>query len=522
MPPLDSDPHLRSGPGRIEEPSTISGPRAADPGLKGALAPSAGGDLGAALARLRAAVVRRKREFLVVWLILFLAIQAVAFFWPGTFAAQAAVLIQKTRSPGPADSDPSRAPTVIAGAVTEEEVNSEIAILTSREVLSATVAAAGLDRVPTPLYLRVLFAPLRWYEELYASYHGIPPLSGADRAIQSLERSISAERLRSSNVVLATLEARDPKVAEVVLDELLKNYLKRHTEVHGRTQVASVFSHQADLLEHQLLEVEESLQRSKHQAGTVDASAERDVQLKIDASLREEADTLRRRLAELDAKLGSLDRESTRDRARDMVSGSILDQLKAEANRLEQEQVKMEARYRPGFPLLEENAKKLERTREALERERGRVFEHNPALVLLERDRAEASAERAGVARRLKVLEEQLRSSRERLLALDEQTTEAIRGKRQARALEERYLLYLQRGAQTQIDAALDENRLTNVSIVQGASASPKPVRPKRTVVLLVSIVGGVLAAILRCAWLELRSLGASALVAALAPLPRS
>jgi uncharacterized protein involved in exopolysaccharide biosynthesis len=478
-------------------------------------------DLSGAWKRFRDAMARRRRAFVTVAVVTFLVIQGVGFFWPATFAAQAAILIQKSRSSTPLDTDPTRGSTVISGGVTEEEVNSEIAILTSREVLAATVEAAGLDRVPQPWYLRLLFLPLRAYDRVYASYHKFTVADDADRAIQSLGKSISAERLKSSNVVVITLEARDPKAAEVVLAELLKIYVRHHTEVHFQNKVAPVFSGQAEEIQKRLEELRGHLQQAKHQAGTVDAASERDVQLKIDASLREEADTLRRRLAELDAKLGAFDRERNGSGARASVGGQILDELKSEVNRLELEQVKMESRYRDGFPLLEENKKKLERTRQALKDESSLVFEHNPTLVALEHDRANAAAERAGVARRLAVLDKQVGASRERLLGLDEQTSDAERSKLELRALEDRYLMYLSRGEQARIDSALDESRLSNASIVQAAASSPKPVRPKKSVLLLVSIAGGLLTGLLGCAWMELRAVGLAAILAAIAPPAR-
>jgi len=480
--------------------------------------PSAAEDIAGAIGRFRDALFRRKGELLIVSLVTFLLIQAVGFFWPGTFAAHSALLIQKARASAPLDADPSEPTTVISGGVTEEEVNSEIAVLTSREVLAATVAAAGLDRVPPPWYLRLLFWPLRAYDRLYARYHGIAEPSDTDRAIQGLTRSISAERMKDSNVLVVGLESGDPKVAEIVLNELLKHYMQRHIDVHGRYQVEPLFSTQAGVIERELHEVEESLQQTKREGGTVDAGAERDVQLKSDAALREELDTLRRRLAELDGKLAAYDKELAEGAARQSVSGDILDSLKSEALRLELEQIRMEARYKEGFPLLEENRQKLEKTRQALDEERAKVFEHNPTLVALDQERARTAAERAGVAERKGVLEAQVRQSRERLMDLDRRTTEATRSQRRIKALEERYAMYLSRGEKARIDSALDQGNITNVSIVQAASASPKPVRPKKSIVMAVSLVGGLLVGILRCAWLELRGIGLAAFLAAVAP----
>jgi uncharacterized protein involved in exopolysaccharide biosynthesis len=79
--------------------------------------------------------------------------------------------------------------------------------------------------------------------------------------------------------------------------------------------------------------------------------------------------------------------------------------------------------------------------------------------------------------------------------------------------------MYLDRTEKARVDAALDGSRVANVSIVQQANASLKPVRPKRLISLIVSLVGGLAIAIAVTAWLELLSMGLTrAIEAALPP----
>jgi uncharacterized protein involved in exopolysaccharide biosynthesis len=414
--------------------------------------------LGDGMARLREIASRRWRTFVAIAVVTFVVVQLAAFFWPGTFAAHAALLIQKPRAAVTLASDPGQGPTVVSSGVTEEEVNSEIAILTSREVLSATVGATGLDRIPPPLYVRIFFAPLRWYEKAYSAYHGVPAPTQTDRAIQGLGRSVSAERMKASNVIVVTMESRDPRAAEAILDELLRRYFSRHIEVLGRDQMAPLFSSQAGVIEGKLQEEEDALQKSKSEGGTVDPAAERDVQMKIDATLREEVETLRRRLAELDGKAKSLG--------------------------------KTESQWVKG----------------------------REAKVSLENERLSAIAERDGALERMRVLERQAAASRLRLIELDRRAIDTTRTQRRVKALEDRYLSYLSRSEQGRIDSALDQNRVTNVTLVQAAAALPSPVSPKRMVVLVVSVVGGLLLALLVCLWLELRSVGAASVLEAVVP----
>ena len=58
--------------------------------------------------------------------------------------ARAAVLIEISRSKIPVDANPTDPTTVLTGSVTEEEVMSEIAVLTSHEVLAKTTSQPAL------------------------------------------------------------------------------------------------------------------------------------------------------------------------------------------------------------------------------------------------------------------------------------------------------------------------------------------------------------------------------------------
>jgi len=477
------------------------------------------------LRRMGELMKRRRREFWTVFLVTFFLVQALAFFWPGTFAARAAVLIQKTRMTATLDADPTDATTVISEGVTERDVNSEIAILTSAEVLAATVEATGLDRVPPPWYLRVLFAPLRAYESLYAAVHGVPAPSAAERALRSLSKSISAERLKDSNVLVVTLEARSPEAAETILGDLLRHYLERHVAIHGPgLGVVPFFSTQASLLEKELAQHEEALQALKRRTGTVDIPKEREIQLQSEAKLREEADLLGRRLLELDGRIRSY-RSAVSDALSSPTSAvaiapaePTLNELKTQALRLELEQIRLEARYQEDAPPVVENRKKLEAAHAALAAEQQSVRERSPALLAAEEERVKFASEKAGIVERQRVLEEQLAQSRSRLRQLDEAAVEATRQQRLIRSAEERYLMTLGRGEKARMDAALDQRRVTNVSIVQKPSASAKPVRPKRLVTLIVSVVGALLAGLLACVARELRERGLEAFLASIAP----
>jgi uncharacterized protein involved in exopolysaccharide biosynthesis len=55
---------------------------------------------------------------------------------------------------------------------------------------------------------------------------------------------------------------------------------------------------------------------------------------------------------------------------------------------------------------------------------------------------------------------------------------------------------------------------------VQYADAPLKPSSPKRLISLIISVAGGLIVALLVCAWLELAEMGMARTLAAIAPAP--
>lgn len=473
-------------------------------------------------------LVRRRRDFAIVFVTVAVVVQVSAFLWPATYVARAALLIQATRRAGNLDASGDRTPTVVSAGVSEEEVNSEKAILTSRKVLDETVKASGLDKVTPSIWTRLLFGPLWIYEDIYAWYHGVPAPTKADRALRGLERSISVELLKESNVLVVSVESGNPVLAEAILRVLLEKYLGHHVQVHSRAEVETFFEGQASALAGELARQEDQLQDLKRGVGVSDLVAERAVQQEIVASLREEKERLARTVAELDSRIASyrafLERtpwqmQTTTVEGRNDYALQALIQQKLQ---LELERVRLLERYRADSPLLVENERKIDAARQAIESQREGIFQKqstlSPASVSASQDMERTRAERDGYAERIRKLDGQIEEASTRLSMLDEKLLEAKRIERLISTNETQYMQYLRRGVEARIDAALDRNQFTNAAVVQAAAAEPRPIRPKKLVTLIVSLAGGLIAALGAVVGIELKESGLEGVLGSLAP----
>jgi uncharacterized protein involved in exopolysaccharide biosynthesis len=79
---------------------------------------------------------------------------------------------------------------------------------------------------------------------------------------------------------------------------------------------------------------------------------------------------------------------------------------------------------------------------------------------------------------------------------------------------------YLRRGVEARIDAALDQGKYTNATVVQEAAAESRPLRPRKLIMLVVSLVGGIVAGAAVVVGMELYEFGLESFLGSVAPRP--
>jgi uncharacterized protein involved in exopolysaccharide biosynthesis len=481
--------------------------------------------------RAREIAERRWRAFVVVFATVAVAVQAFAFVWPGTYAATAAVELVRRRFSAPLAADREATPTLITSDVSEAQVNSQIALLTSEEVLRSAVVETGLDRAQPRWYVRLLLAPLRAYDAFYHWFHGIPPPTDVDRAVRSVRSDLTVEPMKDSNVLAITYTSGHPEVAAGVLDRILSRYVAHSLESGRSSDTESFFDKQSERLAAELATYEKELLAVELASGGATPEAETQVRLALDAELRTEHAALARKAAELEEKIATYRRVLAEPTGRDESSSTVarndaaVQLLSDQVVQLELEQVRLAENYQPGFPLRAENERKLAVARAALDAEKRGGFAHrtrstSSAWLEIEKQLDRALAESAGIRSRKVVLEEQMADSRARLEELGRARLDARRLERLVGVTADKYALYLKSGEAARIDAALDGDRFSNVAVVQKAVASARPVKPKKLLTLLVALAGGILAGLGTCAWLELRATGFESVFGSVVPGP--
>lgn len=289
------------------------------------------------LREMAATALRHRGKILAALLLPPLAAIALLLVLPPKYRAQSDLLV-KTGREYLAQTDGEAGLTAPA-STKQEGINSEIALLTGRAVVEATIRSIGV----ATLYPGLLDNP-PWFESVL------------DAAVDKFSKDLTAEPIKLSNIIAVSFSAGSPDKARMILDRLVGIYIDKHTEVFsaGRSQSYS------DAIERGLAEssrLEQQRTRIKLDNGIYDIAAQRaalisqrvaaeahlqDV-VNSHAMLQGRLDYLTQELPKTPAMLRSTGTD--RNEAVDHQRQALVDLHAAEAA--------MTARYAPGNPDLQ-------------------------------------------------------------------------------------------------------------------------------------------------------------------------
>jgi uncharacterized protein involved in exopolysaccharide biosynthesis len=386
----------------------------------------------------------------------------VAAFWPRQYTAQMKILVKHGRVDPLVTADRND-PWQTRSEVTDTELNSEVELLKSRDLLASVALAAGLVApMPEP------------NGKLSSAVDG----RVLDEAIRRLERSLTVEPIRRTTLIAVTYRARDPNAATNVLTHLSRLYLEKHLGVHRPAAAKQFFTEQTERLRGELHDAEQRLVDFGRRHNVVSASDEKDAMLQrlveFEATreqLQGQAADLTRRLEALGDELATTPtRQTTLLRTQD--NGDLMRELKSKLLDLELKRTELARKFTDTYPPLIELDQQLQHTRSSIavaEQSpiREEVTDQNPTNQWIRYELSRVQAEREALDARITVLDRTIQTYRDRAQELDSQSTEQQDLVRAVKAAEESYLLYQRREEESRISDALDETRIANVGLAE-------------------------------------------------------
>lgn len=430
------------------------------------------------------AVLFRQRWPLVTTFVLGIIAVALSGLWVPKYEAQMKILALRRRSDVMVTATPNAPNQYDNNQVSEEELNSEVELLNSDDLLRKVVLATGLSGTSG--------SPTTSVDEAQIA-----------RAVHTLSKNLKIEPRLKSNVILVSYDARDPKTAARVLQTLAAAYMEKHLEVHRSSGEFTFFNQQTEQYKQGLTQAQEKLTDFTKGTGVVSAGLERDEALRQAEefdSLSHQAQTsvleTEQRVSALQAQLHSLKpRVTTVVRSSD--NPQLMEQLKSTLLNLEIRKTELLTKYQPTYRLVQEVDAQIADAKSAISAEESRPIrdeasDQNPDYAWVQGELTKAQADLSGLRARASAAAAVAAKYHAQAEALDQDMITQQNLLQATKTEEDNYELYERKREEARISNALDRGGFLNVALAEQPVVPALPKWSFFSVVLLTLLLAGI------------------------------
>jgi succinoglycan biosynthesis transport protein ExoP len=446
------------------------------------------------IAELLLILVRQRRVILAVYAGVLVVALVGVFLIPPQYRASAKVLLTTDRAQ--ISTSPDRPTEIVrTNQVSEAEINSQLQIFTSREVVEGVLRDMGVEPASAEpeqrpsLLATIVGAPRALIRRVYRGVHGlrdVAPSSPLYWEVRWVLERLSVAQLGNSNVLQIALVETDPVWAADFVNRLTTAYVERHARMQQVTEAEDFFTRQSELLKQKLTESEVALRQLREKAGTLAGQ-----QTEIGARLSEFAGELARvkiARAEQEERVNYLEKVQTSARVGRVATPELL--------QLEARRAELLQRYRPDSERVGEIDRQIQALRSAIASYDTVTARPGGDGAGGGTDLVGSRAALAALKGREAALERQREEYRQQAELLESQGFDLARMERQVKIDEEAYLSYVRTAEQSRLSNALEQSKILRLAIVEPAGVPLEPVSPNRGRLMLLALAGGLVVAL--------------------------
>jgi uncharacterized protein involved in exopolysaccharide biosynthesis len=426
---------------------------------------------------------RRRRTFAWCFTVIFLGAIVAAILAPKRYESELKILVHRERADPLVTAQQTAAMEQNLPSLTEEDINSEVALLRSQDLLESVVKACGLQNGKNSSLLDEILA------------YVLPPKTPDDeqtrigKAAQKLGRDLRIEPVKKSFIISVTYPSSDPQLAAQVLSTLGNLYLAKHAAVHRPSNASDLFDREAEQYHKALESAEKALADFNRDSGLVTSQSEKDsavpklAEFELDLRQTQAAiPSAQEHVRSLEALLAKTPpRITTQLHTSD--NPALMQQLRSSLVSLEQQRVDLTNKYAPGDRMVKEVDTQIAQVKAAIDAQqtnplKEETTDQNPTYGFLKEELAKAQSDLASLKAKEQSATTVDRSYRQTLVDRDQKQLQQEALMRDVKVAETNYLLYLSKKEEAHISDAFDKYRILNVSIAQPATVPIFPTNP--------------------------------------------
>lgn len=417
------------------------------------------------------------------------------FLMPNEYESRMKILVKNTRSDVPITPERTTgtAGTYFDNEVSENQINSEIELLTSEDLLNQVVTECGLYGPRASISERLgLKEPTR------------TPAAQIEEARNQLRKDLVINPVKKANIIEVRYPSGSPELAVAVLRKVQDLYLVKHVKLHRPPGTYEFFKTQADQAEGQLQNAEKELSGFQQSMNVVSLTQQKEQTVQKLTEAKSKLLETKAFLREVNDRIGKVQQQLltvnprivTQSRA--MPNQSSTEHFNTMIVELQNKRTQLLTKFRSDDRLVREVDQQIRTTRAALERSsRETATEQstdlNPLRQTLETELSRARVDQAGAEGRLEMLAGQVGQYEAQLSRLEGITAQYEDLSRKVKQGADNYQLYQKKEEEARITDELDQNKITNVSVAEAPIQPQLPVKPNRPMNLLLGVFLGVL-----------------------------
>lgn len=416
--------------------------------------------------------------------------------------------------------------TVLSQGVRIEDINSEVQILSDRNLVEEAVDKIGAERyrniLPQPtsiwgypkfwLKTAARFVKAQYKEVLYA-LNLKKRLSFHDEVVLAVSDALKVEPIKQSDVLTLKLRLPSPQLAVDTANEILAGYLRARAAIHRNADARKYYTDKANsyLTKLDALQNERAAVRDKW--GLSSATEQRTLLLKqltdLDSERIQYEGQVKKLVQERDdmkARMAALPRTLTKEETYQRNPG--LQSIKERITNLKMERAKLLGRYQPDSEVVLQVDGEIQALQNSLKSESATILastvsEANPLREEFRKGIEEREVSIAGLRSELAKLAEPIKTLHQKLDELNVGADALERVEREYQITQQSYLAFHQRMSEAGVSQDLDEQNDANVAIMSAPSMPLEPVYPRKLFIMGILLPVGLLLGIGIAALLE-------------------
>jgi polysaccharide biosynthesis protein PslE len=427
-------------------------------------------------------IFRRKRLVVTSFLGIFMGAILAAFLLANYYQVDFEILVDRERLDPMVTTEQTNQPAQQAQAVTPEELNSEIELLRSPDLLEKVVLANGLQE--------------KEQHSLTAKLFPKTEAESVAKAVKNLAAKLTIAPVEKSNNISVRYRSTDPKQAYGVMDSLANLYLEKHLTVHRPNGSLDFFTNETEKYRSALANSEAKLTSFGVNAGVAAPDVVRTYMAQQVAQFEGALNQAKQAVAADEKRIKDLksQMETTPSRSSTQETSTqaaiLLQQLKTNLLAAQLKRTQLLLKFDPSYPLVQEADREIAQTQQAItEADKNQYLttttDRDPTYELLRQSLAQTQADLAAQRANVAAATDSVRNIQVKMVDLDQKAVKQSDMIREVKADESNYLLYLSKREQERTLDALDKKRIANVSI---AVPPVKPILPLFSPMLVVAI----------------------------------